>query len=137
MPGHPRTRIGHAVGLFIAVGVVSTLTLSMFTPNRCHKRKHVVSTPEIAWLGVSHRSGEHGGVEIGRVFAGSPAFVAGIRSGDVITQFGDSLVVGSQHFQAIVQGSRVGRTVLIHLRDPSGGVRVVTATLGKLPARFR
>jgi serine protease Do len=103
---------------------------------------------ERGWLGTSIQPlsrelasylgfGESTGVIVNGVTEGSPAARAGLRSGDVITRFGDQVVDAEKEeelgrFQRVVAGTDPGTEVVVQvLRD--GRTRQLEVTLGTQP----
>lgn len=83
---------------------------------------------------------EHGlagafGVEVGPVHEGSPAAVAGVRTGDVITAVGGyTLIGGADQFRTAVAARRPGDTMILTVwRD--GGFLVMTVEFPREPAQ--
>ncbi len=85
-----------------------------------------------SFLGVSISDGEQQGVRVGRVDDDSPAAVAGIEVGDVITEFNGQPVVGVVQFTRLVRETPVGRTVNMKvLRD--GQEQTLSLTTAERP----
>lgn len=81
-------------------------------------------------LGVSVTDADGGGALVAAVVAGSPADQAGLRQGDVITQFGDRAINDSDALVAAVQAGKVGdRVEVTYKRD--GVERKATVTLAE------
>jgi putative serine protease PepD len=84
------------------------------------------------YLGISLGEAQNGGAQVQSVAAGSPAAVAGIEQGDVITKVGDRLIATSEDLVGAVQSSVPGATMnLTVVRN--GSERTVTATVGDQP----
>ncbi len=82
-----------------------------------------------AYLGIETApTGRHAGVKVMKVWQGSPAAMAGIRTGDVIVSFGGRPVRGPQTFRYLVAshvgGQRVPVTVEREHRHESVTVRL-------------
>jgi hypothetical protein len=73
------------------------------------------------------------GVVVKKIYSGSPAEMAGVRPGDVITRFGDQPVSDPESFRYMVMshvgGQRIPVTVI-----REGEEHTVTVRLGELPA---
>ena len=71
------------------------------------------------------------GVEVTRVVAGSPADAAGLKVGDVITQFNGLRVTSNEQFQSLVRQTLPGRQVRLEIQR--GGVaQTITARMGTI-----
>ena len=89
------------------------------------------STAEHGRLGVSveDATGSVLGAKIGEVSSGSPAAAAGLRTGDVITGFGDQKIESSEALVAAVRSGAPGQQVSVtYVRD--GQTTTTTVTLG-------
>lgn len=76
-----------------------------------------------------------GGVLIEQVNPDSPAAKAGLKAGDVITQFGGQQVKGALEFQRLVRETPPGRTAQItYWRD--GKSQTASAELARAPREF-
>lgn len=73
-----------------------------------------------------------GAVVVDRVLPESPAARAGLRTGDVITRFGDDRVLALGDLDAALRRTPAGRQVVLALRR-DGGERSVSVTLGVRP----
>jgi S1-C subfamily serine protease len=87
-----------------------------------------------AYLGVyPGTDSEGGGVKLEQVIDGSPAAMAGLQSGDVITAFGDRTVGSDEELRSAIASHKSGDKVKItYLRD--GEKRRTSARLTKAPS---
>jgi putative serine protease PepD len=91
-------------------------------------------TAQHARLGVSVRdrtgdAGEGQGAELAEVVTDGPAAQAGVRTGDVITKFGDRRIDSADALVAAVRSHRPGESVeLTHLRDGQSSTATVKLT---------
>lgn len=96
----------------------------------------VTLTPEVkAEIAQSSRSSEiiaEEGVLIVRVVPGSPADVAGLRSGDVIQKINNQEVQKSETVQSIVQSSAVGSELQVEIQRTEQRLNLTIKT-GNLP----
>lgn len=77
---------------------------------------------------------EERGVEITKVVEDSPAAKAGLKAGDVVLEYNNQRVVGTEQFVRLVRETPVGRTVrLVVNRD--GATQTITATIGSRKGR--
>jgi hypothetical protein len=74
-----------------------------------------------------------GGVLVEKIYGGSPAEMAGIRTGDVITRFGGQRVTDPEAFRYMVMSRVGGQRIPVGLRR-DGQEHTVTVRLGELPA---
>ena len=79
-----------------------------------------VAIPAVAqqtgWIGVSIEDQRDRGAIVRRVEPNSPAERAGVKEGDVITEFGGQPVVGVQQLTRLVRETPIGRTVDLKVR---------------------
>jgi serine protease Do len=103
------------------------------------KTKGVVTR---GWLGVliqpvnqdladAFKLGHPQGALVAEVTPGSPAYKAGFKSGDIITDFNGAKVGGSDQLPPLVASTTVGKTVPIKVIR-NGSKKTLTATIGKL-----
>jgi serine protease Do len=80
---------------------------------------------------------EEAGVEISRVEDDSPAFKAGLKSGDVVLAYNGQRVEGMEQFSRFVRETPAGREVKL-LINRDGNTQTITAKLGarKSPLAF-
>jgi len=84
-----------------------------------------------AYLGtIPDMTGSPGGVRITGVRAGSPAEVAGLKGGDIITAIGAKTVANLYDMTDALRSHQAGDTVLIVVKREGADLRV-TAVLGK------
>jgi S1-C subfamily serine protease len=87
------------------------------------------NVPTLDWLGVEGRTHDGGGAELHTVIDGSPADLAGLRPGDVITDIEDAEVVDWFHLIHLVRHWGSGATVAVVVeRGPS--TRELTVDIG-------
>lgn len=93
-------------------------------------------TPEIAQQNNSDPNSpfmvpEMNGVIVVRVLPNTPAALAGVRRGDVVTQIDGVSIVSAEQLQTIVENSRLGQTLKIQVRrgDQTQQLAVKTAEL--------
>ncbi|MFI6099665.1 S1C family serine protease [Lentzea sp. NPDC051213] len=79
-----------------------------------------------AVLGASASDTSSGTVRIEEVLPGGPADAAGLRTGDVVTRFGNELIGGANALLAAVRSRPAGDSVQLTLGDK----RVITVVLG-------
>lgn len=72
---------------------------------------------------------EAAGIEVTRVSAGSPAESAGLKAGDVITQYNGQKVSSIEQFSQLVRETPAGRQVKLQVYR-SGAVQTLTARIG-------
>jgi serine protease Do len=103
------------------------------------KTKGVVTR---GWLGVliqpvnqdladAFKLGHPEGALVAEVTPGSPADKAGIKSGDIITEFNGAKVGSSEQLPPLVASTAVGKSVPIQIIR-KGGKKTLTATIGQL-----
>jgi S1-C subfamily serine protease len=63
------------------------------------------------------------------VVSGSPAAIAGLTAGDVITELGGDAVTSSASLALVLQGDHPGQSVALVWIDPGGGRHQATVTL--------
>lgn len=86
-----------------------------------------------AYLGADAAAHQGGGVEVVKVWDGSPAEMAGIRTGDIITSFGDSPVSDADSLRYMVMSHVGGQRVPVSIRR-GAEQQTLTVRLGELPA---
>ncbi|MFG1844404.1 trypsin-like peptidase domain-containing protein [Micromonospora sp. WMMD712] len=91
------------------------------------QRGEKVSHPS---LGVSVSPAENGGAVVASVTPGSAAEKAGIRQGDVITKFGDTVINDSDDLVGAVQARKVGDRVEVQYQR-NGSAATATVTLAE------
>ncbi|GAA2702996.1 trypsin-like peptidase domain-containing protein [Micromonospora olivasterospora] len=91
------------------------------------QRGEKVSHPS---LGVSVTAAENGGAVVASVTPGSPAEKAGLRQGDVITRFGDTVINDSDDLVGAVQSRKVGDRVEVQYQR-NGSPATATVTLAE------
>jgi S1-C subfamily serine protease len=128
---------GVVVGTLIGTGMVAVAT------RRSH---HVAPGPPAtapatapasapaapAYLGVAARDLSGSGVEIVRVVSGSPAAVAGLRSGDIISAVDRSPLVSAAGLTDAIRAHRPGDRIRLGINSDALS-RTITVTLGSLP----
>ncbi len=72
-----------------------------------------------------------GGVEVTMVRSGSPADIAGVKTGDVIAEYNSQKVVGIEHFSRLVRETPAGRDVKLRIVR-NGTSQVLTAKIGAI-----
>ncbi|HEY8533492.1 MAG TPA: trypsin-like peptidase domain-containing protein [Micromonospora sp.] len=93
------------------------------------RRGEKISHP---YIGVSVTRAPSGGALISAVTPNGPAQRAGLRTGDIVTRFGDKEINDSDELVAAVQSGKVGdRVEVTYLRD--GETRKTTVTLAEAP----
>jgi len=106
--------------------------------------ERLIATGEMPWLGVSHRNlmprevdalglAEARGTLVLRVVPGGPAYRAGIRPGDVITQLGEERVADAKALGNAVRAHDAGVTVSARVVR-EGREMTLSVTLGAVPA---
>jgi len=80
-----------------------------------------------AVLGVSVQNGQPRGATLAVVTPGSPAQVAGLQSGDVVTRVDHRVVQDANAFVAAIQSTPPGQVVTLTIGN---GAREVAVTLG-------
>jgi putative serine protease PepD len=81
------------------------------------------------YIGATVRDAEEGGAEIVEVMDNSPAKKAGLKSGDVVTKFGDRPIEDADELVAAVRTRAAGEKVTLTLDND----RTVDITLGAQP----
>lgn len=76
---------------------------------------------------------EEAGVEVTRIAPDSPAEKAGIKTGDVITQYNGQRVEGMDQFSRMVRETPAGRDVRIGI-NRGGSTQTITAKIAARPA---
>jgi putative serine protease PepD len=87
-------------------------------------------TASHAWLGAQVGTDMDADARIVGVTSGSPAAVAGLRTGALVTKFGDQEIQNSGALCAAVQSRAPGARVAVEFIDPSGDPNTVLVTLG-------
>lgn len=70
------------------------------------------------YLGIEFRAGE-GGIEIVKVTKGSPASLAGLKSGDILTNFGGNNLMGitnKKFYEEIIKKAEFGSEVIVQIK---------------------
>jgi len=81
------------------------------------------------YLGVKAGDNEAGGAKVSEVVSGGAAAKAGLKTGDVITKFGDSVINDADDLVSAVQSHNPGEQVSVtYTRD--GATQTTTVTLG-------
>jgi serine protease Do len=75
-----------------------------------------VYAQEAGWIGVRVEDQRDRGVIVRNVESNSPASRAGLKEGDIITQFGKEDVLGVQQFSRLVRETPVGRTAEMKIK---------------------
>jgi S1-C subfamily serine protease len=88
--------------------------------------------PGEAWLGLEVKTAA-GGVEITRVTRKSPAFVAGLHRGDVVTMIDAAKVASEDAYQKALARKSPQETVRLTIRRDGGAVEEVLVKLGAKP----
>jgi S1-C subfamily serine protease len=88
--------------------------------------------PGEAWLGLEVKS-VAGGVEITRVTRKSPAFVAGLHRGDVVTMIDATKVTSEEAYQKALARKSPQETVRVTVRRDGGAVEEVLVKLSAKP----
>ncbi len=86
-----------------------------------------------AYLGADTAPHPDGGVEVTKVWDGSPAEMAGIRKDDIITSFGNWPVRSSDSLRYMVMSHVGGQRVAVSIRR-GDQQQTLTVRLGELPA---
>jgi putative serine protease PepD len=91
-------------------------------------------TVEHAYLGVSIGSAAGGaGAQVGCVVTSGPAASAGLKQGDVITNFDGKAITNASDLTAAVMQAKPGEKVTMTVRQ-KGSTKQVSVTLGKQPS---
>jgi serine protease Do len=85
---------------------------------------------QTGWLGVSVEDGKDQGATIRSVETDSPAAKAGLKSGDLITEYNRTPVLGSVQLSRLIRETPPGRTVDLKFRRDNRDqtVQITTAT---------
>ena len=128
--------IGFAIPINKAKSVKDQLARGETIPHPYLGVQMTTLTPEIARQNNSDPNSafmvpEVNGVIVIRVLPNTPAAVAGLRRGDVITQIDGQAVTKAEQLQSVVENSRLGETLKIQLRrgDQTQQLAVKTAEL--------
>ena len=128
--------IGFAIPINKAKSVKDQLARGETIPHPYLGVQMTTLTPEIAKQNNSDPNSafmvpEVNGVIVIRVLPNTPAAVAGLRRGDVITQIDGQAVTKAEQLQSVVENSRLGETLKIQLRrgDQTQQLAVKTAEL--------
>ena len=119
---------GQGIGFAVPINMVKEIV------GQLHDHGHVIRS----WLGVSVRDLEpgedvRGGVVVTEIAAGGPAASAGLKVGDVITNFQGHDVRTPSRLRWYVSTAGVGREVEVRLRRGQGPERAVHVSLGEAP----
>ena len=119
---------GQGIGFAVPINMVKEIV------GQLREHGHVVRS----WLGVSVRElepgeGPKGGVVVTEIAAGGPAASAGLKVGDVITNFQGHDVRNPSRLRWYVSTAGVGREVEVKLRRGQGPERAVRVSLGEVP----
>jgi serine protease Do len=133
-----KTRTGgfQGVGLAVASNLAKSVMKSLQKDGKVHRGYLGVQikdlTPEVAeQLGLSHNTG----VVVARVYKGSPAANAGLKSGDIITAVNGKEVKEGRVLQTIVSGLPLHKPVpLAVVRD--GQPRTMHVTIEEQPEQY-
>ncbi len=128
--------IGFAIPINKAKSIKDQLARGETIPHPYLGVQMTTLTPEIAQQNNSDPNSafmvpEVNGVIVIRVLPNTPAAVAGLRRGDVITQIDGQAVTKAEQLQAVVENSHLGQTLKIQLRrgDQTQQLAVKTAEL--------
>ena len=102
-----------------------------------------VATPAVSFLGVAIQEidsdrakalklPEEAGVEVTRIAPDSPAEKAGIKTGDVLTQYNGQRVEGMDQFSRMVRETPAGREVRIEILR-NGSAQTISAKIAARP----
>jgi putative serine protease PepD len=119
-PGQDGGRIGN-----IGIGFAIPIDQARRTANEIMKTGKATQT----YIGATVRDAEEGGAEIVEVMDNSPAKKAGLKSGDVVTKFGDRPIEDADELVAAVRTRAAGEKVTLTLDND----RTVDITLGAQP----
>jgi S1-C subfamily serine protease len=129
---------GAGIGFAIPVNQTTRRIISALISHGVYRR---------AYLGISGRERplyarearrlsreQHTGVEVAEVEPGGPAYISGVRAGDVIVALDDELVTGMAALQAVLSPERIDMFVDVELvrRDQR---QELTIKLGEWPTR--
>ena len=78
---------------------------------------------------------QHTGVEVAEVEPGGPAYISGVRAGDVIVNLDGERVIDPGKLLRIVDKHKVGDKIKIRYRR-DGQYKTVAVTLGAMPERL-
>jgi len=126
---------GYGAGDGYAIPIGKALTIAgRIVSGKSSATVHVGATP---FLGIEVEDAPYagGGAEIVGVVTGSPAAVAGLAAGDVITAAGGKTVTSAAALQPIVLARKPGAKVTITFTDTSGATENVRLTLASGPPR--
>jgi putative serine protease PepD len=90
-------------------------------------------TVQHAYMGVRIGDATNGGAKVGKVVAGSPAALAGLKVGDTIVAYNGTSILNADALTASVTQAQVGDKVTLTVRR-GGETKHLTLTLGKQPA---
>ncbi|MCY7275405.1 MAG: PDZ domain-containing protein, partial [Phormidesmis sp. CAN_BIN44] len=128
--------IGFAIPINKAKSIKDQLARGETIPHPYLGVQMTTLTPEIAQQNNSDPNSafivpEVNGVIVIRVLPNTPAAVAGLRRGDVITQIDGQAVTKAEQLQGVVENSRLGQTLKVQLRrgDQTKQLSVKTAEL--------
>ncbi|WP_068815733.1 HhoA/HhoB/HtrA family serine endopeptidase [Phormidesmis priestleyi] len=128
--------IGFAIPINKAKSIKDQLARGETIPHPYLGVQMTTLTPEIAQQNNSDPNSafvvpEVNGVIVIRVLPNTPAAVAGLRRGDVITQIDGQAVTKAEQLQGVVENSRLGQTLKVQLRrgDQTQQLSVKTAEL--------
>ncbi len=113
--------IGFAIPINKAKSIKDQLARGETIPHPYLGVQMTTLTPEIAQQNNSDPNSafmvpEVNGVIVVRVLPNTPAAVAGLRRGDVITQIDGQAVTKAEQLQAVVESSHLGQTLKLQLR---------------------
>ncbi len=128
----------------VGLGVL-TLTVTGAWGQARTAQDRVIAMPQKSYLGIgvadvnAERAKalglkEERGAEVTSVTENSPAAKAGLKTGDVILEFGGTAVESMEQLTRMVQETPVGRTVKIVVWR-NGGNQTLTATIGDSSSR--
>ncbi len=128
--------IGFAIPINKAKSIKDQLARGETIPHPYLGVQMTTLTPEIAQQNNSDPNSafivpEVNGVIVIRVLPNTPAAVAGLRRGDVITQVDGQAITKAEQLQGVVENSRLGQTLKVQLRrgDQTQQLSVKTAEL--------
>ena len=137
--------LGRAVGLFALAGTLAAQPEFSFHPApepwvfAAQAAKLHMGSRSFLGVGVVEIAAERAkelnlkeerGVEITRVQEDSPAAKAGLKKGDVVLEYNNQRVEGTEQFVRLVRETPVGRTVELVI-GREGATQTLTATIGK------
>ena len=133
-PGRRRVRVAALAGvLFVLVVAAAYAATSGSSGTRTPEPAAIASTSP-AWLGVDLTNAPVRGAVVAKVVPGSPAARAGIRPGDVITQFDTEPIETPAILTSVVLGMQPGDTVDIQIQRGASQL-TVRVVLTSAPAR--